>query len=210
MDIYEIIVKVVAAFGGAGVIIVGISTFIAKFWANRIAEKLSAKYELKLNKELENYKNSLNKTNHVSKARFDTEFEIFKQLHEAFTNLVRDAYFIAPEFAAVPVDEEARKKYENESYNKANASLIVAQDVLRKNAPFIQEDIYDKFNEIFGLCMKQTNAFERRWNVGIMASQAEKERMPLDAYQRTTEIKEKQAQLIKDIRHYLQSLELII
>lgn len=48
-QIWQVTLAIIASIGGAGVIILG----VVKFTSNIIAEKLSKKYEIKMNKELE-------------------------------------------------------------------------------------------------------------------------------------------------------------
>jgi len=204
-DVIKIVITAVGGLSGT----VGIIYVVIKFSADHIAERLSAKYELRLNKELENFKSGLEKKNYVSKVRFDTEFEIFRQLHEAFSTMIKDVYFIAPTYANVPADDKEREEYEKNVYITAIKSKKVAEDILFKNAPFIQKELYAKFDEIFILCNRQTNAFSRRWNISYMASRTPNAGMPDDAYDRTTEIMEKNEQLVEAIREYLQSLEVI-
>lgn len=47
-----------------------------RFTSEKIAERLEKKYKLRLNKELEEFKNKLENKSYVSKTRFDTEFSI--------------------------------------------------------------------------------------------------------------------------------------
>lgn len=73
-DIWKITLTIISSVGGIGVII----CLIVKFASNTIADKLSKKYELIMNKELEDYKNKLDKKNYISKARFDKVLTIQK------------------------------------------------------------------------------------------------------------------------------------
>lgn len=74
--ILETSAAVIVSFGGAGAIIAGVT----KFAADKIADKLEKKYELKLSKELESFKSKLENRSYVSKTRFDAEFGIYHQL----------------------------------------------------------------------------------------------------------------------------------
>ena len=55
-NIVNIISWIVISVGGAGVVILGISHWIGKIWANKFVEKHKGKYE----KELEHYKSKIN------------------------------------------------------------------------------------------------------------------------------------------------------
>ena len=74
--IIQIAIAVVITSGG----ISGIILAVIKFSSNIIADKLSKKYELKLNKELEKYKSNLDSKIYITKAKFDKEFELYQQL----------------------------------------------------------------------------------------------------------------------------------
>ena len=66
----EIALTCIASVGGIGVIIIG----VVKFCGDRIADRLSQKYQLQMDKEIERYKSELSKKEYVSKTRFETEF----------------------------------------------------------------------------------------------------------------------------------------
>lgn len=85
-DIWKIVVTVITSVGGIGAII----TFIVKMCSNIIANKLSKKYELKLNKELEKYKAGVENKTYISKARFDREFSMYQDLCEKNITMVYD------------------------------------------------------------------------------------------------------------------------
>ena len=72
-QIWQIVLAIIASIGGAGIIILG----VVKFTSDMIAERLSKRYEIKLNKKLEAFKAGINKKTYISRARFDTEFQIY-------------------------------------------------------------------------------------------------------------------------------------
>ena len=76
-------------------------------------------------------------------------------------------------------------------YDKAAKSTIAAQGVLNSNIPFIPENLYEKYEEIIGLCRVQLGVFEDRWNVLYFASQEEKETFSREDYHRSREISKK-------------------
>ncbi|RFZ77336.1 hypothetical protein DS742_19295 [Lacrimispora amygdalina] len=205
-EIWEIVLGIIAGFGGVGVIILA----IIKFSAEQIARRLEEKYSLKLNKELEKYKYNLDNKIYISKTKFDTEFSIYKELSKAFFDLVKDISLLIPTGVTTKIaDEKAQKEYENKLYSDAVEKAIVAQDALNSNAPFIQSDLFNKYNIIFQLCNRQLKTFERRWNVLIMASQEEKESFSTEDYNRTDEINTKFSELNEKIRTYLATLDVI-
>lgn len=86
-DFFELFGKVIAAVGGAGVILVAVSGFLSKLWAQLFMERQKRKYE----EEIEEYKNKLQyelekaqqfneRATYKDKALFDTEFQIYKEI----------------------------------------------------------------------------------------------------------------------------------
>lgn len=205
-DILKIFVTVVSSVGGIGAVIV----FIVKMCSNIIADKLSKKYELKLNKELEKYKSKLENKNYISKTRFDTEFSIYRTLSVAFFDMVKNISVMIPEgYTQVPADPKVKKAYDKEVYNLALTAVVKAQDTLIGNAPFISEDMYNEYSAILKLCNLQLEVFSNRWNVLYLASQEEKEKLDLEDYKRTGTINESMKELNNKVRKYISTLDVI-
>jgi len=73
-DVWKITVSIVGGLGGIAVIF----TAIVRYLSNLIADRLSKKYEIKLSKEFEKYKSSLQNKTYISRTKFDTEFAIYR------------------------------------------------------------------------------------------------------------------------------------
>lgn len=205
----EVIKIALAAVGGvAGIgIIIGASV---KFSADRIAERLAAKYELKLNKELENYKSGLDRKNHISKVRFDAEFTLYRELTVACREMVNTIYFVYPTYANVPAGKSERAQYEDESFKKAQASTNDFVKIMTSNSPFIPKTFYSSFMELIKLCRQNLDVYAQRWNkgyLGVWEGSQDKRDAESEAYSRTSEITEKFDKLIDDIRDYLSQLD---
>ena len=154
----DVILAVIASAGGIG----GIIVLSVEFSANMIAERLEKKYTLKLDKELEKYKSTLESKIYISKTKFDTEFGIYRELSKAFFDMVKNiTTLISDGFATYPANEEQRKEYEHNLYIEAQKSTVLAQDTLNANAPFIPEDFFKQYNEILGLCKRQITIFQK-------------------------------------------------
>ena len=205
-EVSKVVLAVLTSVGGiAGLIVLAI-----KISVNTIAERLEQKYALKLDKELEKYKSNLDNKIYISKAKFDTEFNIYRELSKVFFEMVKHIGIMIPSgYAKYPSDKEIKKEYEEENYSKALKATVVAQDVLNGNASFIPEDFYMGYKEVIKLCQTQLHVFERRWDIGILATQEEKETFSIDDYKRTSEISEKFDELSKSIRIYLSKLDVL-
>lgn len=205
-DVWKIVLCAISSAGGIGAIIVVAVKFSSKF----IAEQLSKKYELKLQKELEKYKSGLDNKIYITKAKFDAEFELYRNLSSAFFDAVKAvSNMIPPGIAYYPVDKEERKKHEERLYDKASAATVLAQDILHSNAAFIPKKLFEKFKEILGLCKEQVNVFERRWNVNYLATQTERERLAPEDYSRSEELLDKFYNLNDELRDYLSKLDVL-
>ena len=116
---------------------------------------------------------------------------------------------IPPGFSCKIADKEKEAKREQKLYSRSIDATIAAQDMLRANEPFISENFFDKYYAILVKCQQQLNAYERRWNVGYIAPQKEKEQFTLEEYQKSEKIREDMSALNKEIRAYLAELDVI-
>ena len=205
-QIGSVVVACIVSAGGIG----GIVIAVVKFSSDMIASRLSAKYENRLQKEMEKFKTELSKKEYVSKARFDTEFEIYRELSQSFCGMVKDISVMIPAgFSWKPAEEEDQKKYENKCYEAATDSVVKAQDALYSNAAFIPQQFFESFEEILKLCKKQINVFTFRYNVLSLQTEKEKCSLSPEDYNRTEEINKKWIEHINKIREYLASLDVL-
>lgn len=202
----SIVAACIVSAGGIG----GIVIAVVKFSSDMIASRLSAKYESKLQKEMEKFKTELNKKEYVSKARFDTELGIYRELSQTFCTMVKDISVMIPAGVSwMPAGEEAQKKYEDNCYEVATDSVVKAQDALYANAAFIPQQFFESFEEILKLCKQQLNVFAFRYNVLSLETEKEKRSLSMEDYKRTEEINKKWIEHINRIREYLASLDVI-
>lgn len=140
-NVWKIALTVMASFGG----IAGIIAIVIKFCANQITDRLQAKFEASLNKELEKYKSFLSKSEHVSKERFDREFTMYQELSEKHMTMVYDMG------AAVMITRGAKYPgYEKTSdfVRLAAKHLDQAEMMNKRYAPFISKEIFEKYKEL--------------------------------------------------------------
>lgn len=139
--ILSIAATIIASIGGAGVII----CTVVKFCADMIANRLEARYEQRLSKELEAYKSKLESKIHISNARFDREFAIYQNLSETHITMVYDM----GEAVAIArgMYQDDREKIE-EFMQKADKHLNDAEMTNKRCAPFISKEIFDKYKAL--------------------------------------------------------------
>ena len=207
MDIASEILSIAGACivsaGGIGAIVVG----VIKFSSTTIAESLSKKYELKLNKELERYKAGMENKIYISKTKFDTEFALYRQLSKSFAEMVKQTVQLFPSFTKDSRDDY--EKYKSQHDNALDA-IVVAQDELYASAAFISADLYNSFFEIETLCKQQLSDFQDfrlRPDAEEFRNDCRTEFQK--TYKRTHEIDEKFNNLLEILREYISRLDVI-
>jgi len=202
-NIWKIVLGILVSVGG----ISGLILIVIKMSSNIIADRLSKKYELKLSKELEIYKANIDNKLYISKTKFDTEFQIYRQLSKAFVNMVKENYALFPTFTKDSRDDyDTYKKFHDKSVD----AIINAQDELSANAPFIPEKMYNSFSEIEKLCKEHLSDFQDfRLRPDAKEYIQECHDSYKETYKRTRLIRDKLQLLIREIREYLSNLDVI-
>lgn len=148
--IFSILGKIVIAVGGAGIVILGLSSWIGKIWADKLMEtqkhqnqKDIEEYKSKLAEQLEILKFQNEKYNHISKVQFDAAFKMYQEINENMFNAVLslDVLLIKEEDIDEDIIEEYFSKCQNDLFQKIN----IFQKNIRKFAPFIDKEIYKSF-----------------------------------------------------------------
>lgn len=202
--IAEIALTCIASVGGVGAIIVG----VVKFSGDIIAERLSMKYQLQLDKEKERYKTELSKKTYISKTRFDAEFSIYRELTMNFSKMVIAISVLVPfGLVNVPANEEDRSKLEQEHYMTAQKATVEAQNSLHANRAFISKELCEKYEEILKLATLQLDAYMRRYNLSY--TREERQGYNPEDFLRTKEIQDKWDVQTDRIRDYLANLEVV-
>lgn len=224
----KIILSILTSFGG-GAVVAGI---IIKFFCTHISNRIDKKYDVKLTKEVESFKaglskdieaykgnlnkeyasltTTLGKKQYISEKKFDTQLEIFKELSTAFANMVRDISILVPTgLTYYPEDYQEKLKLQAEQYDRAHKSAVMAQDVLIAVIPFIPDELYVQYDNIRAKATIQLAAYEKRYDVGYMAPQSEKESYTKEDYAMTREINEDFKSLNEAVREYLDNLDVI-
>lgn len=204
-EIWGTVLAIIASVGGAGAIIFAVSRFLAE----KTADRLQAKYQLELNKQLESFKAEIEQKNYMQKSFFDTEFSIYRDLCVKYNSLVDAAYSLFPSGLSVGPeynDEElfnrCNEKLQNaiSKYNEAYTSLAV-------NAAFMPKELYDKFD----LIRKKVNSqiFNYRdLNPWRMKQESSREFLEerRACFKKTSEIITEWSVLVDDLRQYLESI----
>lgn len=205
--ISQIALAIVGSFGGASVIILAVSRWLA----NLTADKMLKKTEFKFSKELEDFKSRLEHKNYVSKARFDLEIEVYRQLSEATLSMVFDISALFPYgLESIYSDEEQELERKQENYRKSIASYTAAAQAITKNAPFIPQPIYELFCDIRDACARQIHWYPDfrlgRLNEEIVRELNEEKRQ---CWERTKVISDKLDALLNTLRNHISAIDVM-
>lgn len=214
-ELFELSAAIIASVGGAGFIVIGLSNWLGKIWANRILENEKEKHT----KEIEKYKNELvmelehlkrynEKNIFVSKLQFEKEFEIYLELWESLFDVYVCTNSLFARIDSFPQDLDERNKHFHERYKRFSEAYNIYLKTIIKYAPFYSKDIYTEFDSIREICRKQGINFEvyRLENVGDKI-EIEKE-VRKEIYTEIPEELERKVNYLQDkIRNYLISLK---
>jgi hypothetical protein len=201
-DIYKIIFTGLASVGVAS----GLIAICVKFSANLIAKRLQAKYELKLNKELEEHISNLDKKSYISKARFDKEFIIYQDLSEKVLDMVETNTALFPLLDRPPEKEDEKKEFYAKRHKDAASAYNIASKSIYANAPFIPEDIFDLYDDIRKKCLVQLNTYHIFGPLSSTARQSATNEF-YNCFEKAEEIRKKSDKIISKVREYLASLD---
>lgn len=204
--VLEICASIIASLGGATVIILA----IVKLTSNVIAEKLEKKYQLKLDKELENHKSNLENKVYLTKTTFDLQIKTFQDLQLSYWSVVEQSNaLITPGLCTKLEDKTEQEKIDNETYRKLESNIQSAQAILFSSSGFIPEDFYNLYLEIQKMGVKQCHAFSKRWNKSYFGTEEQKKSFSDEDYKRSTEMSDKLNEINIRLRVYISNLIII-
>lgn len=213
-NVISLIGKIIAYLGGASVIILSLSTWIGKIWANVFVKQQGAKYQ----KDIECYKSQLSeqlellkakneKVNYISKTQFDVEFKIYQELSESSFSMLFEVSKLFPTgLDHVPQDAEERQKVYQDRYEKAQEEFIKFQNKLFQIAPFIVKEIYDLFDELRAEARLQVVWYP---DLILHPGNTYNAEQDIKCWERSPILIEKHSYIIEFLRKYLNSLKVV-
>ncbi len=140
-SILDFLKNVLEIAGGTTVV----ALLFGKFAVNKTVDILDKRYDEKMSERLESRKAQLGKKEYISKTRFDTEFKIYQELSEKHISAVYNAGEAV--LVARGMYGSDMNRYD-EFTNRVCNSLNDAEISLKKYAPFISQEIYEKYKEL--------------------------------------------------------------
>ena len=221
-EILEISATVIASLGGSSAIILGLSKWFGKLWANLILEEEKAKHQ----KEIEGYKSNLSKelarinaiqdqALYISKNQYDNEYKIYQKIWQSLHQCTLRSIQLYPGYEELPINEKERESYNEEKYKMFVKTFNDFSTTIEEYAPFYKEELYLAFKDLRTLCGEmgsifKTEEFDKKYNATFAA--VKDEPMSTEDRKRTMELRNlinnKKETLSSDMRTYLNSLKL--
>lgn len=139
--IMEVALACVISAGGIGGIIIAVVKLSVTSIEKRFERKYTEKFAV--------FKSDIDKKQYISQVRFDAEFEIYKQLSRKYGELVLQIMVKASNIDKYKLDDMQDKEM-----GEINYLAYQAVSELYSSAPFIQEDIYNDFLNIYEMSRK--------------------------------------------------------
>lgn len=139
--IMEVALACVISAGGIGGIIIAVVKLSVASIEKRFERKYTEKFAV--------FKSDIDKKQYISQVRFDAEFEIYKQLSRKYGELVLQIMVKASNMDKYKLDDMQDKEM-----GEINYLAYQAVSELYSSVPFIQEDIYNDFLNIYEMSRK--------------------------------------------------------
>lgn len=139
--IMEVALACVISAGGIGGIIIAVVKLSVASIEKRFERKYTEKFAV--------FKSDIDKKQYISQVRFDAEFEIYKQLSRKYGELVLQIMVKASNIDKYKLDDMQDKEM-----GEINYLAYQTVSELYSSAPFIQEDIYNDFLNIYEMSRK--------------------------------------------------------
>lgn len=139
----------------ATAIIISLSSWLGKVWANRILEQDKAKYKLQVDTLLQDLRTRENKELFVHQLQFEKEFEVYKELWGKVLVLGRAGkYFRSLQTCPVKPLEEA--------YNDFSDAHNVLNKLVYDNRPFYAPKIFDLSKKLLDTAYDVASSIKRQ------------------------------------------------
>lgn len=224
-EIFEVAGAIIASLGGGAALVLGLSSWLGKVWANRILENEKAqhnkeleRYKRELSEELERVKSFNDKALYVSKAQYDNEYRIYTEIWAKLHNCIVYTLMLYPQgLVNVPLDEKEYEKYQAKKYEDYVKYYNDFSMAIDKYNPFYKKEFYELFVKLRGICNRQGLIYrhweiDRKHNISFIGvrDQCMPEKEEDEAFMKNPEkINKAVEEIAEKIREYLLSLQLI-
>jgi hypothetical protein len=162
MNIFEIIqiaTAIILSLGGSGLILIGLTSWLAKVWANRIMQDEKLKHDRELASLREEFRGKIEKGIYIYKIQYEKEFEIYQELWATLIPLYQKTTLLRPVVGShnPQEKEDERMRRRLEEFGK---SFIPLQELVQKYRPFYAPEVFNALNKIMQICYKESVEYE--------------------------------------------------
>ena len=216
MTFFQIFISVIASAGGLGAILWISIKSISKY----LVEDLNKKYQLQLDKQLEEYKKTLDieKSVHnsmlsnkvyITKSKFDVELSVYRELSKLFMEMTKNCSFLFTEDNYYYDGKRSQKFWVKKSLDAIHA-VDAAQNILYQNAAFIPESLYLQYEQVLQKCQDIVLDLEPLAHNSFGSTETEEKKKYIDQQTlRAKDILEDYDRLCKHLRDYLNRLDVL-
>jgi len=129
----------------ATAIIISLSSWLGKVWANRILEQDKAKYKIQVDTLLQDLRTRESKELFVHQLQFEKEFEIYKELWVTVLELDKAINPLIDDISFSNISKEEAHSEIRKAFKKLNEMLFI-------NRPFYSPEIFEDAYKITELC----------------------------------------------------------
>lgn len=223
--IFDVASAIIVSVGGSGLIIVGLSSWFGKIWANRILLSEKSKHDNELEKyrsqlvtEIEKIKVINNYATYVSQKHFEKEQEILMLIWEKAIQVIWNTERLYPNYMEnVPVDKEEYERFQFDKYKKFQESFNDFSSAISNYEPFYFEELFNDLIELRTRCAKQGDIFKKfefdvKYSETYRATRDQSPTVEQDQFvydENPRYFKEFEKQVSAKIREYLKKLKTI-
>jgi hypothetical protein len=160
-DVWRVALAVLASLGGGGAIVVMLSSWLGKVWANRILEQDRAHYA----SELERLKTDLDRTTRllqgeiektlfVTKTHFETEFQILREIWQEVSVVRASMSALRPKFDIVDVRQTPAERL-GERFAAYVPDVLKLIQTVDRNSPFYPQEIYETLDQLVRIALRE-------------------------------------------------------
>jgi len=161
-EVWEVASAILLSIGGGGALVLGLSSWLGKVWANRILQNEKSQHQIEienfkneLQKELEWLKGNQEKALYVTKLQYDNEYRIYQELWEVMHVCIKRAKLLCTiSNVESDLDPSYRRKQFLSRYGSFQIALESYDELIDKYSPFYTNEFYNKFLEIQKKCKK--------------------------------------------------------
>lgn len=143
-----------SSLGGAAIVL-ALSSWLGKVWANRILESDRKRY----NSELEALKNRFERGRFIHRLQFEAEFETYLELWSKVVAVMDDSLRLRPVLDYRPSDR-TQDEEKRERLNNLAASHRDYQECFRRREPFIAPHVFDSCKKLADKALEEGIAYK--------------------------------------------------